>query len=506
MTTPVQRWSLLLTLASGLLLIALDNSILYTALPTLSRELDASAGQALWIINAYPLVMAGLLLGAGTLGDRLGHRRMFLAGLWIFGAASLAAAFAPIPNALIAARAALAVGAAAMMPATLALIRLVFTNERERNLAIAIWGSIALVGSALGPVLGGLLLERFWWGAVFLVNVPVVAIALVATHWLAPAQIADARRRWDAPSSLLALIALSGLVLGIKALASAPPNAVQAGAGWSAFVIAAWLFVRRQTRLPYPLLDFALFRNPAFLSGVLAAVFTTFALGGLQLVTTQRFQLVADFTPMQAGLLVSVLALGALPAAIGGGALLHRVGLRPLLSGGLAVAALGTLIVATTVQQELSWIIVGCLITGAGLGATISVASVAIVTNAPVHRAGMASAVEEVSYELGALFAVALLGSLIAALYSASVVLPAGAPEAAGRSLIEALALADTGNGTLLRNAATAAYDHGFLIVGMVGAIALALASLITAMLLRGPGTRHGRVGAERIDAIQSPS
>lgn len=506
MTTPAQRWSLLLTLASGLLLIALDNSILYTALPTLSRELDASAGQSLWIINAYPLVMAGLLLGAGTLGDRLGHRRMFLAGLWIFGLASLAAAFAPNANALIAARAALAVGAAAMMPATLALIRLVFTDERERNLAIAIWGSVALIGAALGPMLGGLLLQQFWWGAVFLVNVPVVVIALVATHLLAPAPVADSRRHWDALSSLLALVALSGLVLGIKALASTPIHSMQAAGGWISFVIAAWLFARRQRQLPYPLLDFALFRNPAFTSGVLAAAFTMFAIGGLQLVTTQRFQLVADFTPMQAGMLVSLLALGALPAAIGGGAILHRVGLRPLLSGGLAAAALGTFIVATTVQWPLAWIIVGSLITGVGLGATISVASVAIVGNAPDHRAGMASAVEEVSYELGALLAVALLGSLIAALYSMTVVLPPGTPETASRSLIDALTIADARADTALRAAATAAYDHGYRIVGLIAAIALVIASLVTALLLRAPTLRQPGVGSERPDAIPSRS
>ncbi|GLW07120.1 hypothetical protein Misp01_22500 [Microtetraspora sp. NBRC 13810] len=180
------RWWLLVTVSAGLLLISVDMTVLYTALPTLTAELRADASQKLWIVNAYPLVMAGLLLGAGTLGDRVGHKRMFLAGLALFGAASLAAAFAPGPWALAGARAFLAVGAAAMMPATLSLIRTTFEDARERNIAIGVWGSMSVCGAALGPVLGGLLLERFWWGSVFLINVPVVLVALAAAAVLAP--------------------------------------------------------------------------------------------------------------------------------------------------------------------------------------------------------------------------------------------------------------------------------------------------------------------------------
>ncbi|MEU0063244.1 MFS transporter, partial [Streptomyces albidoflavus] len=211
-----RRWLLLAVVSAGLLLITLDNSILYAALPTLVEELGASSAQSLWIINAYPVVMAGLLLGSGTLGDRVGHRRMFLTGLVVFGVASLAAALSPAPEALIAARAFLAVGAAAMMPATLALIRVTFADERERNVAIAVWGSLAIVGSALGPIVSGLLLQSFWWGSVFLVNVPVVVVALVATLVLAPGGGADPGKHWDLVSSLLALVALVGLVFAIK--------------------------------------------------------------------------------------------------------------------------------------------------------------------------------------------------------------------------------------------------------------------------------------------------
>ncbi|WMJ69325.1 MFS transporter [Stenotrophomonas sp. 24(2023)] len=488
-----RRWTLLFTVAAGLLLVTLDNSVLYTALPTLTRELHASASQALWIINAYPLVMAGLLLGAGTLGDRIGHRRMFLCGLVLFGIASLAAAFSATAAQLIGARAFLAVGAAAMMPATLALIGLTFHEARERNIAIAIWGSVAIVGAALGPIIGGWLLAHFWWGSVFLVNVPVVVAAFIATWMLAPQGQRDDRRPWDLVSSLLALVALSGLVLAIKSLVATPPAY---GTGAVALLLAlagGAAFLRCQQRLPHPLLDVAIFRNPAFLSGTLSAVFTLFAMAGLQLVTTQRFQLVAGFTPLQAGLLVSVAALGSLPSALLGGSILHRVGLRPLISGGLGLGAVGVAMVGLGFADSLGWVVAGMALTGLGMGAAISVASTAILNNVPPHRAGMASSVEEVSYEFGGLLAVALLGSLSAALYAAFLPATADIPAVAREGFTQAaLAAQDGGAGTWFGHAA-AAYDRAYQIVLLAIAAVLAAGATLIGQLLRGPvGGREG--------------
>ena len=192
-----QRWLVLATVSAGLLMVSVDTTVLYTALPTLTSDLQAGASQKLWIINAYPLVIAGLLPGAGTLGDRVGHKRMYLAGLALFAAASLLAAFAPSPPVLIAAQAFLAVGAAAMLPATLALIRITFGDEHERGIAIGVWGTMAVLGAALGPVVGGLLLQRFWWGSVFLLNIPVVLLALAATAALVPGGSGHRDRPWD---------------------------------------------------------------------------------------------------------------------------------------------------------------------------------------------------------------------------------------------------------------------------------------------------------------------
>lgn len=482
-----KRWWLLVTVGAGLLLITLDNSILYTALPTLTADLGASGSAALWIINAYPLVMAGLLLGAGTLGDRIGHRRMFVIGLWVFGIASLAAAFSPNPGMLIGARALLAVGAAAMMPATLALIRLAFDNPRERNIAIAIWGSMSIAGAALGPILGGALLERFWWGSVFLINVPVVALALVATAIIAPHNDPDPSKKWDLVSSLYAMIGLVGTVLVIKELAHIPQNWSLIAVALAAAVIGFILFVRRQGRLEDPLLEFSIFRNRGFSGGALAAFFAMFTIAGAQLATTQRFQLVEGFSPLQAGLLVAAIALGALPSGLMGAAVLHIVGLRILISGGLGVGALGLVIaVVSVVTGSFTLLVTGFIVTALGLGGAFSVASAAIMGNAPPRKAGMAASLEEVSYEMGSLSAVALLGSLLTFVYAAVVQLPDGSPAAAGESIADALGAAN--GDPNLAIAATSAYDTAYLVTMIVLTVMLAIGAALTNRLLRAYG------------------
>lgn len=491
-----RRWTLLVTVGTGLLLITLDNSILYTALPTLTRELDASWTESLWIINAYPLVMTGLLLGAGTLGDRLGHRRMFLAGLVVFGLASFMAATAPTPEVLIAARGLLAVGAAAMMPATLALIRVSFTDERERNIAISVWGSLSVVGGALGPIVGGALLEHFAWGSIFLVNVPVVLVAVVVGVAVAPADDPHPDVRWDFVSSVQALATLVGLVVLIKEVAKVDRSgSVLLGAALT-IVVAWWMFVRRQRRLPFPLLDLSIFRNAAFASGVLAATVAMFAMGGLQLATTQRFQLVAGFSPLESGLLVATIAIGSLPSSILGGAFLHVVGLRLLIGGGLGVGAIGVAWTLVAVQHGMGWLLGGLLVTGLGLGAAMSVASTAIIGNVPARRAGMASSVEEVSYEFGSLAAVALLGSLLTTVYTMTVRLPDGAPPEAGRSMTDALTAEGTGPEVL--DAAFEAFGHSYDVVMVVCVGVLAVGAVVTTALLRryGPGSPSSAYGS----------
>lgn len=526
------RWLLLMMVGLGLLLVTVDITILLTALPVLTHELHASAAEGLWIVNAYPLFSTGLLLGAGTLGDRIGHRRMYLAGLVIFGLASLMAAYAGSVAVLVLARVLQAVGASAMLPATLALIRVGFSDERERALAISVWACLSLVGAILGPLLGGWLLGHFHWGALFLVNVPIIAVAWLGTWFVAPEQRNPNADPWDLPSSVLALLALSSLVLAIKTATHPPIDLGLLGTALATGLVAGLAFVRRQRRLTHPLLDFSLFRNPAFAAGVLGAVSVTFTTGGVLLGVSQRFQWVAGYTPLQSGLLASVLFIGTLPSSILGGLWLHHIGLRRLIAGGLAVGALGMLVAAQALpwhpsglpaaDKGLGWLVTGLLLAGLGLGATISVASTAIVESAPPHRAGMASSVEEVAYEFGALLSIALLGSLLTGLYTVFVQLPPGVDAAAARSISAALDIVAASGGALpdhlahlgphlpstvsepgltgslpagdaaarqeaasLLVAVQTAFDHSYTVVMHLGAVILTSGAWITSRLLR---------------------
>ena len=526
------RWLLLMMVGLGLLLVTVDITILLTALPVLTHELHASAAEGLWIVNAYPLFSTGLLLGAGTLGDRIGHRRMYLVGLVIFGLASLMAAYAGSVAVLVLARVLQAVGASAMLPATLALIRVGFADERERALAISAWACLSLVGAILGPLLGGWLLGHFHWGALFLVNVPIIAVAWLGTWFVAPEQRNPNADPWDLPSSVQALLALSSLVLTIKTATHPPIDLGLLGTALATGLVAGLAFVRRQRRLTHPLLDFSLFRNPAFAAGVLGAVSVTFTTGGVLLGVSQRFQWVAGYTPLQSGLLASVLFIGTLPSSILGGLWLHRIGLRRLIAGGLAVGALGMLVAAQALpwhpsglpaaDKGLGWLVTGLLLAGLGLGATISVASTAIVESAPPHRAGMASSVEEVAYEFGALLSIALLGSLLTGLYTVFVQLPPGVDAAAARSISAALDIVAASGGALpdhlahlgqhlspslsepgltgslpaadassrqqaasLLVAAQTAFDRSYTVVMHLGAVILTGGAWITSRLLR---------------------
>lgn len=526
------RWLLLMMVGLGLLLVTVDITILLTALPMLTHELHASAAEGLWIVNAYPLFSTGLLLGAGTLGDRIGHRRMYLVGLVIFGLASLMAAYAGSVAVLVLARVLQAMGASAMLPATLALIRVGFSDERERALAISVWACLSLVGAILGPLLGGWLLGHFHWGALFLVNVPIIAVAWLGTWFVAPEQRNPNADPWDLPSSVQALLALSSLVLTIKTATHPPIDLGLLGTALATGLVAGLAFVRRQRRLTHPLLDFSLFRNPAFAAGVLGAVSVTFTTGGVLLGVSQRFQWVAGYTPLQSGLLASVLFIGTLPSSILGGLWLHRIGLRRLIAGGLAVGALGMLVAAQALpwhpsglpaaDKGLGWLVTGLLLAGLGLGATISVASTAIVESAPPHRAGMASSVEEVAYEFGALLSIALLGSLLTGLYTVFVQLPPGVDAAAARSISAALDIVAASGGALpdhlahlgqhlspslsepgltgslpaadassrqqaasLLVAAQTAFDRSYTVVMHLGAVILTGGAWITSRLLR---------------------
>lgn len=440
----MRRWLILAIAASGLFLICVDLTVLYVALPALTRDLAASNSQRLWILNAYPIVVAGLLPGLGTLGDRHGHRLLFAAGLVTFGAASLAAAYAHSPGVLIAARAGLGVGAAMMMPATLAIIRMTFSDAHERTFAIGLWAGIAAGGMALGPVIAGLLLEKFWWGSVFLINVPVVVVALLATLWLIPRRAAPGGAHWDLIGSLQILVGLTAVVFAIKELARQDFSFWRLGAAALLGLVFVAIYLRRQRMRPQPLLDLTLFRLPNFGGAFAAACAGTAGAVGLELSFSQYLQLVEQRSALGAAVIF-------LPSAIAGfisgplaGRMMRRVPPARLACAAFLLAAICTLIVAALPAAGADTPLLRlALIAGVGLGigATVTFASSTIMGAAPSDRGGMAASIEEVGFELGNSLGVAVFGSLMTLGYAWTLVLPEGAilPANVRDSLDEAL-------------------------------------------------------------------
>ncbi|CAI0695216.1 MFS transporter [Serratia liquefaciens] len=484
------RWLILAMISSALFLIIIDMTVLYTALPRLTLALDASASQKLWIVNAYPLVVAGLLPGAGMLSDRIGHKRLFIAGLPVFAVASLCAAFSPSAEWLIAARVFLAVGAAMMMPATLSIVRHVFTDERERALAIGIWAAVASGGAAIGPVVGGVLLEYFWWGSVFLINVPVVLAVLPFAWRLIPHCGGENKSPYDIIGSVQIMAGLVGCIYALKELSKAAPSFTALAIAAAIGVVSLWLFVRRQRRARYPMIDFSLFQNRLFAGGVGVALVSMIALVGVELVLTQRLQLVLELSPLQAALFILPIPLASALAGPLTGLLLPRFGERSMILGGFILTGLGIAGLALLYQSSLVLQLICLFIAGFGLGGVITAASTAIMLNAPEEKSGMAASIEDVSYELGGVLGITLLGGLMTAIYSHSLALPDSLPvsDIAYDSIDEALRLAANlaaDQAEQLKQLARLAFDRAFIIVLIAAATLMALGAGVAKMALR---------------------
>jgi DHA2 family multidrug resistance protein-like MFS transporter len=485
------KWLVLVVVSTALFLISIDMTVLYTALPRLTHDLAADNSQKLWIVDTFPLVMAGLLPTMGMLGDRIGHRGVFLWGLIAFASASLIAAYAPSASVLIAARAFLAVGASMMMPATLSLLRLTFTTDKERGQAIGVWAAVFSGGVAIGPLIGGALLSHFWWGSVFLINVPVVAMALIFTPFVVPAGKGNPEQRLDLLNSLLAMIAMASLVYAL--MDAARPEAGSLGATFAGVIgmTVMVIFVRRQNRSPRPMIDFSLFGNGRFTAGVLTAMTGTLAGAGVQLALTQRLQLVIGYSPFHAALFMLPISISAFFAGSLNGFVLHKIGVGRALWTSLIVSATGLIGYAvfrnsSAIEQVASFVILGF-----GVGVGSAMASTAIMINASEDKAGMAAAIESVAYELGGVIGVAILGSILSFTYTRALVLPQGipAPALARDSLDQALLLAEhlSGDTTVkLITQAKTAFDIAFVTVLVAGtAIMLLMAAVIAQIISR---------------------
>jgi DHA2 family multidrug resistance protein-like MFS transporter len=487
----LQRWIVLAIVSSALFLIVIDMTVLYTALPQLTHDLSASASEKLWIVNIYPLVMAGLLPGLGTLGDRLGHKKLFITGLVIFGIASLIAAYASIPPILIAARTLLAVGAAMMMPATLSIIRTTFSDERERSLAVGIWASVSSVGAGMGPLIGGLLLEHFWWGSVFLINIPIVILALILAVLLIPNRKGNANKTWDLIGSVQIMIGLVGLVYAIKEISRREGSYAIALISAVIGIIAMILFVRRQRKRSEPLIDFSLFKDSRFSTGVITDLLSCFALIGMELIITQQLQLVLGYSPLEAGLYVVFTSIASFISGIITGSVLHRVDKMKVQWICLFISGLGMGALLLFHNGNIILQIAALMTLGLGLGGAMTAASNSIMLNVPIEKAGMAASIEEVSFELGSALSITLLGSLASFVYTASLVLPEGLAVSpiVRDSIDEALIIAENlpaADGSALIKIAQSAFDKSFVVVLATATVILfAAAFMILAATLR---------------------
>ncbi len=471
---PPRRWAGLAVLAASLLVVVMDMTILNVALPEIVTDLRPGAVAQLWIVDAYALVLAGLIIPLTALGDRWGRRRMLLTGFAVFGLGSLLVLAAPSAGAVIALRALLGVGGAMIMPATLSLIRILFPDARERALALGIWAAMAAVGAAAGPVVGGALLEVFSWHAAFLVNVPLMVVAVVAGWWLLPESRSDRPGRLDAVGVLLSLGGMTSLVYGVKELGKHGPEPIALAAlALGALLVTA--FVRRCLRQDRPMLAVRLFGDKLFTAGVLTALASSTTMMALLLVGSQWLQLVRGWSPLVAGAALVPLALGGLVGSPLAPSVAARVGVRQVLSGGLVLTAVGLAVLAL-LPRPMSYPGVAAAFLVIGLGtAALGVGSALIMGRAPASEAGSAGAIEEASYELGGVLGIAVFGSLAGVVYRAG--LPSSAPDAARESVAGAL-------GTPLAPSATAAFTDAFAVVGLAGAVVAAVAAVVVWRLL----------------------
>ncbi len=489
-----RAWLGLALLALPTILLGLDLTLLHLALPALAADLRPTSLEALWIMDAYGFMIAGFLITMGTLGDRIGRRKLLMMGAAAFAAASVLAAFSTSALMLIAARALLGIAGATLMPSTLALITNMFADPRQRALGFGIWATMFALGMALGPVVGGVLLEHFWWGAAFLIAVPILGLLLLLAPVLLPEYRAAHAGRLDLASVGLSLAAMLPVIYGIKQVAKGgfgfqPMGAMAVG------LIFAVAFVGRQRRLADPLLDMSLFANRAFSIALIILLFGLVAVGGTMLLVTQYLQLVAGLSPLAAGLWMGPPALAMVAAGVLAPLIARRVRPGFVVAGALGLSAVGYLLLTQLDNSANGVVIVvaGFSLTYLGLGTIAALGTDLVVGSAPADKAGSASAMSETVQDLGVSLGIAVLGSLATALYRGQMLdrIPEGlspeAQEAVGDSLWAASSVAADLPPGLIEEA-QAAFTAGFSAAAVVSAVSISVLAILAAISLRRVG------------------
>ncbi|MFE3450803.1 MFS transporter [Nonomuraea sp. NPDC059194] len=480
-----REWAGLAVLALTTLLMSLDVSVLYLALPHLSAELGADGTQQLWIMDIYSFMIAGFLVTMGTLGDRIGRRRLLLVGAAAFGAASVLAAYSTSPEMLIAARALLGVSGATLMPSSMALIRTMFHDQRQLTSAMSLWFSCFMVGVALGPLVGGALLEHFWWGSAFLLGVPFMVALLILGPVLLPEYRAEGAGRLDLASVALSLLTILPLVYGLKSIArdGLGAMALLALAIGAAFGV---LFVKRQLKLSDPLLDLRLFAVRGVSAMLVMMLLGGIVMAGTTLVSTTYLQAVEGLTPLQAGLWMVPQSIVMIIAMMVAPALAQRFRTAYVMAAGLAVGAVG-LLMHTQVEVEggLGLLVVGLALISGGIAMPMGLSNGLIMGSIPPEKAGSTAALSETGGEFGVAMGVAALGALSTAVYQSNLDVPPGVPAEAASAAYDSVAAAAVAGaqagdaGSALIDAAREAFAAGLNTVAWVSApIFLALAVL----------------------------
>lgn len=491
-----RQWLTLVAILLVYLPVAIDATVLHVAAPTLSMSLGTSSNELLWIIDIYSLVMAGMVLPMGALGDKIGFKRLLLLGSAIFGVSSLAAAFSPTALALIASRALLAIGAAMIVPATLAGIRNTFSQARHRNMALGLWAAIGSGGAAFGPLVGGILLEHFYWGSVFLINVPIVLAVIAFSARMVPRQPARREQPLNLTQALMLIVAILMLVFSAKSALKGQMALWLTGS--IALVGLALLvrFVRQQLSAATPMVDMRLFTHRIILSGVMMAMTALITLVGFELLMAQELQFVHGKTPFEAGLFMLPLMLASGFSGPVAGVMVSRLGLRLVATGGMLLSALSFLGLSMTDFSSQQWLAWGLMILlGFSVASALLASGSAIMAAAPKEKAAAAGAIETMAYELGAGLGIALFGLILTRSYSSSIVLPAEvdgqAAAQASSSISEAIVLAQSLPAvpahSLIAAAKTAFISAHSIVLATAGVLLLLLAAGIWRSLAQAP-------------------
>lgn len=486
-----RRWLILYILCLSLTMVVISMSSLNVALPSIQRELGAGGSDLQWIVDAYVLVFAGLLLPFGAVGDRWGRKRVLLAGMALFGVLSALAAFSTSPTQIIVYRAGMGLAAALVMPATLSIATVIFPRA-ERPKAVAVWAAFAGAGGAIGPPVSGILLNFFWWGSVFLVAVPVAAVVLVGAAWIVPESRDDERRPLDVVGALVSIAALGSLLFAViegPELGWGSPPVLGPFAAAAALI---WVFVRWERRVRHPMLDPAFFGNRLFSLGAVTITLVFFGMVGMFFVLTQYFQFAQGHTPLDAGFRNVPLAATMIILAPRSPAFTQRYGARTSISGGLLLTGTGLGIMAALTPASPYWLMVIALVTTAtGLALFMPPSTHIIVTSLPQHKAGVGSAVNDTTREVGAAIGIATLGTLLTVGYRSGMRsevgdLPETAAEVATDSIGGALRVAEglpAERAAQLANSAVDAFNRGMTLAMGVSAALLALTAVATYLL-----------------------